>query len=376
MAALQMPDTLPENRTVDGRVTLPVEQEGSRSSLIPDDVWELYQQEVAEQEREESERYRVEVASSELVALRNLSPEEALEFVSVESEIGLSSVIPIEPDEARKALRRVSLFEALSEASLDALLGSARQGELNPGEQLFVEGDVATSFFVVLEGTVEIFRIREEREVPLRQMKAGELIGLLGLFSGKLRAASARAVGPVKLLELTVDGLNALLSHDAELHGRLVRFYRERLLEGFFGSSLLFSEVEPAVRQQVLLRCTEKHLSDGETLLQPGEVTNLLAVVVSGRLVLEHRPRPGQQPQLFEVLPGQYIAVVSAMNGAPSRMRIFGSRDATVVMVGQRELAEVLKDHPSLRTMARRLPTVARTLDRDVYCGHTGVPGL
>jgi CRP-like cAMP-binding protein len=125
-----------------------------------------------------------------------------------------------------------------------------------------------------------------------------------------------------------------------------------------------------------MVRFADRHLAQGDTLVQPGEVSNLLAVIMSGRLLFEHRPKAGQEPRLFELYPGQFVAVTSAFHGMPSRMRIFATEDTDLLILGHRELAELLRDYPALRSITGRLQTVARALDRDVFCGSTGSPGL
>jgi hypothetical protein len=45
-------------------------------------------------------------------------------------------------------------------------------------------------------------------------------------------------------------------------------------------------------------------------------------------------------------------------------------------MLSQKYLHELMIDYPALRSMPARLPTFGRQLDRAVFCGTTGVPGL
>ncbi|MBI3185209.1 MAG: cyclic nucleotide-binding domain-containing protein [Myxococcales bacterium] len=357
-------------RRVDYRVAIPLQQPiPSRPSLIPADVWRSYQQEVARAKREESERHQVDAAASPV-------GEDELEFVSAEYDIGLAATTSADPEVAYFALSQVSLFSALPRESLEAMVKDSRQGEIASGEYLFLEGDSAESFFVVVDGTVEIIRRRDEREVVLRHMGRGEAIGLFGLFSGKMRAACARAIGEAVVLEVPCATLGRIVQADQAFNERLLKFYQERLLEGFLGSSKLFTDVDPIARARMIGRFRERALRAQETLVQPGEVSNLLGVLISGRVMLELRPRAGQQQRLFELLPGQFVAVTSAMSGAPSRMRIWAAEASTVSILGHRELADLLRDYPALRGLSARLPGSARELDRDVYCGHTGVPGL
>jgi hypothetical protein len=57
-------------------------------------------------------------------------------------------------------------------------------------------------------------------------------------------------------------------------------------------------------------------------------------------------------------------------------MRIFAPDYATLSVLPHKDLNELLRDYPALRAMPARLPSVANQLDRDVFCGTTGVPGL
>jgi hypothetical protein len=99
-------------------------------------------------------------------------------------------------------------------------------------------------------------------------------------------------------------------------------------------------------------------------------------VVTHGTLVLEERAQAGKAPNQFEVVEGQYLALTGALTGLPSRMRVHAESEASLLVLGHRELAELMRDYPALRSLPARLPQHTRQLDRDIFCGHTGVPGL
>lgn len=363
----------PHERQTAHRVAVPLQQPVPvKPSLIPADVLQTYEEELS---REEREAFTRAVAEGP-VELPEMPLVEDLELVSAEHEVGLTASTAADPEVAAYALSQVSLFTNLPARSLEALLAEARQGEVAAGEYLFREGDPAGSFYVVVEGMVEILRRRDEREVALRHLGKGEPIGLFGLFSGALRAACARAIGDVMLLEIPCEALGRLVQTDPMLHERLLDFYRERLLEGFLGSSRLFVDVDSIARARIIGRFVERSLRAQETLVHPGEVANLLAVVLSGRVLVEHKPRAGQEPVLHEATQGQFIAVTSALSGAPCRARVYVPEESTVALLGHRELADLLRDYPALRALPARLAEAAKTVNRDVFSGSTGVPGL
>ncbi len=282
----------------------------------------------------------------------------------------------VDHEVALLALSQVAEFQKVPRTSLSALADGAMQLEVRDGEELFREGDEAESFFVVVDGTLEILRTKHGREVALRHISRGEAIGLFGLFSGQQRAACARAIGDVVLLEIPATALQKLVELDPVLNDRLLRFYQERILEGFLGSSKLFSDVDSIARARMIGKFAERTLKEGDVLMQPGEVANLIMVVTHGSMMLEERARSGLQPKHYEITQGQFLAVTSAMSGIPGRLKLFAPGPAQIVILNHREMADLVRDYPALRALTGRLPDHARMLERDVYCGHTGVPGL
>lgn len=340
------------------RVAVPMPPPVLRPSLIPHDVM----QDV----KREAQPAPEEVFDSEII---RTAP------VPVADEVPIIGTVEADLEVALFALSQVNLFKELPTASLEALAKDAVQLEVPDGELLFNEGDDAVSFFVVVDGTLELQRVKDGREVRLRHVARGEAFGLFGLFSAQLRAASVRAIGDCTVLEISGERLQSLLESDDVLHERLLEFYRERLVEGFLASKL-FSDIDSIARARLIGRFVHQEIESGQTLLHPGEVGNLLAVVTHGSVVLEERAKAGQPPRHFEVTQGQFLAMTCAMSGLPSKMRVFAPGFATLSVLPHKDLHELLRDYPALRNLPARLPQVANQLDRDVFCGTTGVPGL
>lgn len=295
--------------------------------------------------------------------------------IPLADDVPVLGTITADLEVAYFALTQVPLFKELPVSSLEAMAEGAIQLEVPDGEFLFNEGDEATSFFVVVDGTLELLRHKDGREVALRHAKKGEAFGLFGLFSAQLRAASARAIGDCTILEISSEKLQALLGSDEVLHQRLLGFYRERLVEGFMASRL-FGDIDSIARARLIGRFTHKELEPRDVLLSPGEVTNLLAVVTHGRLILEDRSKPGQAPREYEVTQGQFLSITCAISGQPSKLRVLAPEYTTLSVLSHKDLNELMRDYPALRSLPARLPNFARGLDRDVFCGSTGVPGL
>ena len=75
------------------------------------------------------------------------------------------------------------------------------------GSLIIEEGDIADSAYIVSEGTCEVFRTVGEGTERLRVVGPGGVVGEVGLFTGKRRVASVRAVTDVIALVVTPDAL-------------------------------------------------------------------------------------------------------------------------------------------------------------------------
>jgi CRP-like cAMP-binding protein len=349
----------PIRRELRNRVAVPVPPPMLKPSLIPVDVLQAVREE--------------EKNSSALDDSFDGDPKTAP--IPLSGDFPVLGHVTADVEVAYFALTQVPLFKELPQDSLEAMSAGAIQLEVPDGEFLFKEGDEATSFFVVVDGTLELLRHKDGREVALRHAKKGEAFGLFGLFSAQLRAASARAIGDCTILEISSAKLQQLLHDDEVLHQRLLGFYRERLVEGFMASKL-FTDIDSIARARLIGRFTHREIEAKETLLNPGEVSNLIAVVTHGRLILEDRSRVAQAPREFEVTQGQFLVLTCAISGLPSKLRVVAPEFATVSVLSHKDLNELMRDYPALRSLPARLPHFGRALDRDVFCGTTGVPGL
>src|SRR5437762_11930305 len=93
-------------------------------------------------------------------------------------------------------------FPRLSRAQINAL---RRWGGVRPiaaGDVLFQEGDRGFSFYVVLEGAVEI--VEQSRGTPreVTVHEAGEFTGDVDTLSGRAAAGTGRATARGEVLEL------------------------------------------------------------------------------------------------------------------------------------------------------------------------------
>ncbi|HVN03809.1 MAG TPA: Crp/Fnr family transcriptional regulator [Bryobacteraceae bacterium] len=99
------------------------------------------------------------------------------------------------------ALSQIPLFAALNESELQGLALRAVEKRFGADEVLFWEGDSCAGIFLIVQGSVKIFRTSATgREVMLSIETAPATVAELPLFDGGAYPASVRAVEPVVAL--------------------------------------------------------------------------------------------------------------------------------------------------------------------------------
>jgi CRP/FNR family transcriptional regulator len=98
----------------------------------------------------------------------------------------------------REAVSAAPLFAGLNDAELELLCNSLSEKEFRSGESLFEQGDVCQGLFLLVKGSVKIFRRSDDgSDMMVSVESAPAAIAELPLFDGGPYPASAIALEPV-----------------------------------------------------------------------------------------------------------------------------------------------------------------------------------
>jgi len=140
-------------------------------------------------------------------------------------------------------------FPRLSQKQIEALRRWAQLRSLAAGDVLFKEGDRGFSFFVVLEGAVEI--VEQSRGTPhqVTVHEPGEFTGDVDMLSGRSALVTARATAPGRVLELTAAALRQAVDALPEIGEIVLKAFLTRrtllLSDGFEGIKIVGSRFSP-----------------------------------------------------------------------------------------------------------------------------------
>ncbi len=130
-------------------------------------------------------------------------------------------------------LLQIPLFSSISPTVLGQLMETMKKLEFEKGELLCREGDTGDSFFIILDGEIEIIKALNTPEQQLLELAGpGDFFGEMSLFQVEgVRAATVRARSRVHALEMTRADFSQLIHSDPEIAVEVARVLSLRVRE-------------------------------------------------------------------------------------------------------------------------------------------------
>lgn len=122
-------------------------------------------------------------------------------------------------------LRKVDLFESLSDRDLERLARSFKQSNFAEGDVIATEGQRGVGFFVIGEGTVD-YSVHGER---VGSGGPGNYFGEVALIDDGPRSATVTAVTDVTAYGLTTWAFRPLVEESAGIAWELLQVMAKRL---------------------------------------------------------------------------------------------------------------------------------------------------
>ena len=132
-------------------------------------------------------------------------------------------------DEKIEALAAVPLFSQVGRKDLERLAMLATERTYASGTDIVSEGEVGVAMFVISEGTVEVVKAEDGKDVKIDELKRGAFFGEMALFENFPRNATVRATSEVTCLALTEWDVHAELRETPEVAIQLLKAMVRRL---------------------------------------------------------------------------------------------------------------------------------------------------
>ena len=121
-------------------------------------------------------------------------------------------------DQIEKFLSEMPLLSNLNEGKISEIVRVSEKRSYKPNELIIREGDIASGFFLILDGQVEV----QQRSRPLRRIGRGQFFGETSLIQNESRSADVIATQSTICLKLQASYLKELIQADPQIAIKLL----------------------------------------------------------------------------------------------------------------------------------------------------------
>lgn len=129
-----------------------------------------------------------------------------------------------------KKLSEISFFDDVPEEDLTEIAAITTENYYEPGDIIIEENSMADAFFIIYKGKIEILKKFEDgEEVVLGVYSDGEFFGEMSILDEGPRSATARAVDPTTILQVSYQDFERVLSFAPQIAYAIMKELSNRL---------------------------------------------------------------------------------------------------------------------------------------------------
>jgi CRP-like cAMP-binding protein/thioredoxin reductase/Fe-S-cluster-containing hydrogenase component 2 len=245
---------------------------------------------------------------------------------------------------------RVPLLAAADEQQLRDTFLAARVREYRDGEIIIRQNDYTNDFLIIAAGRVELWKRpeKETREVKVAELTAGNFFGEMSLISGRRRTATARAIGPTRLIEIPRKAILKLLANAPRARALVDQAFLLRAFGGY-----LFPDIPPTLLGELVDRSTVVNLGKDAAVFHEGDQADAFYLIRNG-MVKVSKKSGEKEVVLSYLVAGNFFgeaALFSDMARTSSVTTIFPS---DLIKLSKRDFNNFLATNPELREVPRK----------------------
>ncbi len=122
-------------------------------------------------------------------------------------------------------MRKVPLFRGMHTSALETVADRASETTFEDGETLTREGEAGDTFYIIIEGRLEV----SKQGTTVRELGPGDFLGEISLVDGGPRTATVTAVGPVQALVIRRADFLEMVEWDSAVRLGILTALTERI---------------------------------------------------------------------------------------------------------------------------------------------------
>ena len=142
-------------------------------------------------------------------------------YATLDANAAMASLTVIEK---MMLIRQVPIFSELDPDDLEELADIVEERRVEPGREVFREGDPGDAVYLIVKGEVTVFTggIDDRPERILSQLGSGACIGEMAVLDASPRSATVRANERTRMLRVPGEGFKRVMSERPEMSAAIV----------------------------------------------------------------------------------------------------------------------------------------------------------
>ncbi len=175
-------------------------------------------------------RGREEVFRAIDTALRGVDVEPAPDIAEFRTR--RSRMASVAPPTVASALKSMDVLRGLDDVQIQTLAQSSRYVDLEAGQVLLREGQVADAMYAVVAGVLDASISGADRKsVVSERLPAGQAIGQISLLTGEPSAMTVTAASDATLVRMGADAVRDMLKQNPDLKDRMAQNVADRIAQ-------------------------------------------------------------------------------------------------------------------------------------------------
>lgn len=268
-------------------------------------------------------------------------------------------------NEQLKDLLRTSIFKDINVSKIDKLIENAEEINVSGDTTFLREGDVADAFFIIKEGSVQIFSVGpDHQEIVIAREDPGDFFGEQALLTSApgLRNASVRSLTDCTFLKISHESFLELIESEDRLKKELTKLGFQELLRRFRNSE---SEYDVS---QYFLEATDlfetKVFKPGETIIRSGDPAGLVYFLLSGHVDIYKKNDQGEETFICTNMPNNLFGESSHVLGTVATATVKARDLARALVIPGDKFKELYQLRSGLKRIVDTLQEVYHSPQR------------
>jgi CRP-like cAMP-binding protein/thioredoxin reductase/Fe-S-cluster-containing hydrogenase component 2 len=174
---------------------------------------------------------------------------------------------------------RAPLLAAADEQQLRDTFLATTVREYKDGAEIIRQNDYTNDFLIIASGRVELLKTPEQstQAVKVAELTAGNFFGEMSLISGRRRTATARAVGPTRIIEIPRKAILKMLGSAPRAKSLVDQAFLLRAFGGY-----LFPGIPEAALGELVDSATVQSLKKDQVVFQEGDPADAFYLIRNG----------------------------------------------------------------------------------------------